>query len=186
MLDPYESGKSYNYNWEYQITAKNVNEKLASYGIGNVLGMKITKFAETGRVTELTVYGTKKNHVFKLEKARTIFSLSSQMYSLSNDAEVILFSFDQKLTNTQLAGKTVITATGKKVISSNDKKITILGDNNSQKSIPALPSIYAFNGKGWGHAVGMSQEGAIGFAKNGYTYSEILEHYFVGTKVEKR
>ena len=36
------------------------------------------------------------------------------------------------------------------------------------------------NGKGYGHGVGMSQYGAIGMAKAGYTYDEILKHYFGG------
>ena len=30
----------------------------------------------------------------------------------------------------------------------------------------------------------MSQEGAIGMAKAGMTYEEIIMHYFKGTKVE--
>jgi len=30
----------------------------------------------------------------------------------------------------------------------------------------------------------MSQEGAKGFANKGYTYDQILKHYFPGTTVE--
>lgn len=40
-----------------------------------------------------------------------------------------------------------------------------------------------FSGKGWGHAVGMSQDGAIALAKKGYSYITILEHYYPGAKV---
>ena len=50
----------------------------------------------------------------------------------------------------------------------------------------ATPTIFTFTGRGWGHAVGMSQEGAKGMANNGYKYDEILGHYFPGTKVEKK
>lgn len=32
-----------------------------------------------------------------------------------------------------------------------------------------------------GHNVGLCQDGAIGYAKNGYTYIQILAHYFTGT-----
>lgn len=39
--------------------------------------------------------------------------------------------------------------------------------------------------KGYGHGVGMSQYGALGMAKNGYNYKEILDHYYTGTKLKK-
>lgn len=37
--------------------------------------------------------------------------------------------------------------------------------------------------KGYGHGVGLSQYGALGMAKEGYNYKEILEHYYVGAKL---
>ncbi|MGI6765434.1 MAG: stage II sporulation protein D [Anaerovoracaceae bacterium] len=50
----------------------------------------------------------------------------------------------------------------------------------------------AFNGKediifttrGYGHGVGMSQWGANGMAKAGYSYVEILQHYYLGVSIE--
>lgn len=39
--------------------------------------------------------------------------------------------------------------------------------------------------KGFGHGVGMSQYGANGMAKEGYTYDEILKHYYQGTEIKK-
>lgn len=41
------------------------------------------------------------------------------------------------------------------------------------------------NGKGYGHGVGMSQHGAIGMAKAGYTYDGILKHYYGGNNSAK-
>jgi stage II sporulation protein D len=38
-----------------------------------------------------------------------------------------------------------------------------------------------FEGRGWGHGVGLSQYGAKGMADRGYAYPQILEHYFPGT-----
>ncbi|HEX2207353.1 MAG TPA: SpoIID/LytB domain-containing protein [Longimicrobium sp.] len=37
----------------------------------------------------------------------------------------------------------------------------------------------AFGG-GWGHGVGLSQTGAVGMAEKGYSYEEILRHYYQG------
>ena len=39
--------------------------------------------------------------------------------------------------------------------------------------------------KGYGHGVGMSQYGALGMAKAGYTYEQILKHYYQNTNIKK-
>jgi stage II sporulation protein D len=36
-------------------------------------------------------------------------------------------------------------------------------------------------GGGYGHGVGMSQEGALGYAEHGFSYQQILAHYYTGT-----
>ena len=39
--------------------------------------------------------------------------------------------------------------------------------------------------KGYGHGVGMSQYGALGMAKEGYNYKDILSHYYQNTSIKK-
>ncbi len=39
------------------------------------------------------------------------------------------------------------------------------------------------NGKGWGHGLGLSQYGAKSMAEAGYTYKEILTHYYTGVEI---
>lgn len=39
--------------------------------------------------------------------------------------------------------------------------------------------------KGYGHGVGMSQYGALGMAKEGYSYKDILSHYYQNTTIKK-
>ena len=39
------------------------------------------------------------------------------------------------------------------------------------------------HGKGWGHGVGLCQIGAAVMASEGYTYEEILKHYYPGTSI---
>ena len=46
---------------------------------------------------------------------------------------------------------------------------------------------YVFlKGKGFGHGVGLCQEGAIEMAKHNYTFSEIIRYYYPGTSIIKR
>ena len=43
--------------------------------------------------------------------------------------------------------------------------------------------VFIFTTYGYGHGVGMSQLGANYYAKQGWSYDEILEHYYSGAKV---
>jgi SpoIID/LytB domain protein len=45
----------------------------------------------------------------------------------------------------------------------------------------ARASTLVVQGAGDGHGVGMSQEGALGYAEHGWSYSAILTHYYTGT-----
>src|SRR3954451_9749453 len=42
-------------------------------------------------------------------------------------------------------------------------------------------SVLVLRGHGWGHGLGMSQWGAYGYAKHGWTFDRILAHYYSGT-----
>jgi stage II sporulation protein D len=44
---------------------------------------------------------------------------------------------------------------------------------------------FVFTGRGWGHGVGLCQVGAYGLAKDGYSYTAILQKYYTGVKVQK-
>jgi len=42
-----------------------------------------------------------------------------------------------------------------------------------------------FSGSGYGHGVGMCQCGAIGLARSGWNYEQILTHYYSGVEIKK-
>src|SRR5205823_2359611 len=42
---------------------------------------------------------------------------------------------------------------------------------------------WIFYGSGWGHGVGMSQWGSYGLALQGWSYEDILTHFYTGTTV---
>ena len=130
--NPEEATKS---SWSVTFTKEEIKEKLAAKDveIGDIVDIKITQTSSTGRVTEIVFYGTEGEKSWKNERARTVLSLSSQMYEIVRDEE--------------------------------------------------NEDIYTFEGKGWGHAVGMSQWGAKAMADNGFTYDEIIKWYFTGVEV---
>ena len=56
-------------------------------------------------------------------------------------------------------------------------------DAGPRAAAPARAGTATFivTGRGWGHGVGMSQWGALGFARRGLGYQRILSHYYPGT-----
>lgn len=49
-----------------------------------------------------------------------------------------------------------------------------------------IPKSFTLIGAGWGHGVGLCQIGAAVMGAKGYSYHEILTHYFRGATLEKR
>lgn len=184
--DPYESGKSYKYNWEVNIPASKVKE-IAGAKLGDITGIQITKVSDAGRATEVVITGTKDKRTYLRGNCRTIFSgtdyaLFSQWYTVTSDADISV-SNGSETVKTQIGSKNIMTSDGVKKIQGSGNKVTVVTANGS-KNVSLVPTIYKFQGKGWGHGIGMSQEGAKGFANAGYTYDQILMHYFTGTNVQ--
>ena len=44
----------------------------------------------------------------------------------------------------------------------------------------AESTMFNISGRGWGHGIGMCQYGAYGYALHGWTYKQILSHYYTG------
>src|SRR5262249_37453453 len=47
----------------------------------------------------------------------------------------------------------------------------------------ARPNAFVFSGGGFGHGVGMCQTGAMGMAEAGFKYTDILRHYYRGSRI---
>ncbi len=78
----------------------------------------------------------------------------------------------------------------------NFKKPIVLVKDDIRRILSFLPSnlftinklndnLWIFKGGGFGHGVGLSQSGAIEMAELGFTYEQILNHYYQGTKIMK-
>ena len=56
---------------------------------------------------------------------------------------------------------------------------------DKQTDESGIVKAWIFTGGGWGHGVGLCQVGAYGMASAGYSYREILGHYYPGTEIQK-
>jgi len=185
--DPYESETARNYIWEKTLSAEEIKKILFASGveIGDIVSVSAEKYSPSGRVTELRITGTKGSVTYYLQDTRLIFDLYSQKYTIQSAGNVVVKAADGSLHTIALDGRNVVSKSGTSVLSSSkNAKVTVMGSRNYKRTISMSSDVYTFSGRGWGHGVGMSQEGAKGFARNGYTYEQILKHYFQGVTIE--
>lgn len=78
-------------------------------------------------------------------------------------------------------GKYAVSSTGNKKIS--QQKLAFIS-SEGVKIVDTNSTQYSFDGRGWGHGIGMSQYGAKEMAAEGFKYDEILKHYYTGVTIK--
>ncbi len=189
--DPYSIG-SPNDQWMVSYTPDQITQKLKAknYDIGALQDVFVELYSENGRALKTTFVGSTGKATIEKDKIRSLF----------NDEVKTNFITIVKPGGSS-TGINTLTATGTSQIQSG--VVTVLGAeqsktvavssgliaNNGTTDTVLQPSSstdqYVFNGKGWGHGVGMSQWGAKKMAEQGFTYEQILQHYFQNTYLEK-
>ncbi|OJU08447.1 MAG: hypothetical protein BGN88_11340, partial [Clostridiales bacterium 43-6] len=161
VKDPYEEIKE----WKVNYTPDEITAKLSAkkVDIGTIVNLESVERSPSNRVINLLIKGDKGAYTLKLEGTRSFFNLKSNLYDISKNQSDSLVEVITKngIEKRQLSGK-IIT-------------------KNGIFSLDGAIISYDFVGKGNGHGVGMSQYGAKGLADNGYTYEQILKHYFTGS-----
>lgn len=182
--DPYEpADKASKYTWSTTLTGAEIGSRLAAkgYDVGEVTEITVEETSASGRVTKLTFNGTNGSKTVTREACRSAIGtdkIYSQRFTVSGDGP----SGGVMTTGGALGGGQVLTADGIKPMAG---KSIISADGISEFSAgTATGSSFTFNGRGYGHGVGMSQWGAYGMAQQGYSYEEILKHYFTGIEIK--
>ncbi|MBN1624785.1 MAG: sporulation protein SpoIID, partial [Clostridia bacterium] len=94
---------------------------------------------------------------------------------------------DNSLNSIELSGSVVRTGNGTATVTG-ATNVFVKGADGKIVSIQINASAqgdFVITGAGSGHGVGMSQFGAMGMARAGYNYIDILKHYFTGIEIEK-
>ncbi len=179
--DIYENPeKASRYRWNLSLTRAEIEEKLKNAGasIGSLNKIEINSVSDSGRVTEMTFHGTEGSYTAKREKCRTILGLYSQKFTVAADGDVSI------MTTSGIAQTPLHTLSADGI--SSTYGYNALTGNGIIGSIPVDEigaSSYIIEGGGYGHGVGMSQWGARGMAENGFTFDQILHHYFTNIEL---
>ena len=117
------------------------------------------------------------NSSFQKDKKITYSELSKKLgFTITDETEF------------NILGKTSGNRVSKISIGSNTytgvKLRNILGLRSADFAIKKNDDGVVFTTKGYGHGVGLSQYGANGYAKNGYTVFQILSHYYPKTVIK--
>lgn len=181
--DPYEEDAVYGHSWTREMTPVKATEimKARGYDIGDVTSIIVEETSPAGSVTKLTVKGTNGEKTFTKESCRNIFS----EYTLSQAYTVTPPSGGAVYCTGGTVDKPGIYLLSYNGVTKYDNSAFFITDGKETKNAEISESgSYVFNGRGFGHLVGMSQNGANGMAKNGFTYDEILKHYYKGIEIK--
>lgn len=208
---PYYVGKPdpYNpdYNWSVNFTKAEIQSKLsaAGYNVGTVTGISILSKTAGGAVMKLQITGT--DGIVTLEKSKITSVLGSsnikclhfdittnQMGSVpATDIKKYILGGSNTAFERVLAGLYAINGKGEIFRIGLNNNLTLrthlvattialrIAENNLGET--AIGDTITFTGNGYGHCIGMSQDGANEMASQGYTYDEILKFYYTGTNV---
>ncbi len=175
-------------SWSVTYTADEIKAKLAKSGIdiGTVTNVVVTDRGENDeRVRKLRFDGTNGSHSVSFEKCRTLLGLKSQYYyitstaqNLTSNAHILTADKTKAITfnNVYVLGKN-----GQRVLREGASTLSANGSGRISSWQSSGEATFTFDGGGSGHGIGLSQYGAKGMAEAGYSYDEILMHYYPGT-----
>lgn len=208
-----KSGSPYN-QWVKTYTKDEIIKKLNADGnsVTDLYGIQIKEVSENNRVMECIFLTDNGEISYKKENARLLLGLMSSWFKIENGSVFyfadkdsiqgtgdnlgvipsrgILDNITEKkeessgtkaLSSGSVLGKYAVTSTGNKKI---DKQKLAFISSEGVKIVDTNSTQYSFDGRGWGHGIGMSQYGAKEMAAEGFTYDEILKHYYTGVTIK--
>lgn len=180
--DPYSVGAP-NTNWTKAFTKAELEQRLMAnlMDVGPVTTIAVSRKSQNDRVLELMVQGARGTVTLTKEQTRKIFGyndIKSTWFDISS-GESLRVQQGAGLTDLPTAAVAVDGSLDSSVVSANGLVARTI--NGEERITQVLGDTIVFQGHGWGHGLGLSQWGAKAMAEQGYTYEQILLHYYTGT-----
>ena len=181
-----------NGRWSYTVTNATLTEILSSKGHQNsgIVGFS-AEYTAAGNILALHFVDSRgESFSFTKERARSILSsaahnisIYSQRFTVNSGQILAVEGANGVTARSDLNNITVLGANGR--TSQASAATMIIGAGGQVSAVPQAENngTYVIQGTGWGHNVGMSQHGAKGMAESGYTYADIIGHYFTGVYI---
>ncbi len=178
--------------WLKAYTAEQLRARLESYGqqTGTIVSVSPQVTTMTGRVYSLKLKGKSGNAILQTGTIREVLSLYSTKFRVVSEGDIpdraaVLSA--QGSTQARISSCWVISAGGTEKAPAQLEQYIVAGSGNFMnypQNAPERDDVWYFCGMGYGHGIGMSQSGANGMAKAGFTCRQIIEYYFPGCRCE--
>lgn len=182
--DPYDirEGNSHR-SWQVRYSMEELQQRFQNnrIQIGQLTALVPTKTSPSGRVVEMRVEGTQGKVTLAKNEIRSILGLKSLLFTVKSNDQVYVLSRTGQ-TSTSVYGMKVVGAGGA-AATLNQAAASVMDGTQAVQTIPTVPTGYTFEGRGYGHGVGMSQYGARFRAEDGHDYRKILAFYYPGTEL---
>ncbi len=175
--------------WITSLTMDELESRLSPGMSGKISKVEVISRFPSGRVEELQVrlVGGEVLSYYKGE-ARSVLGLRSQLFHVHETTEKRVWlsgrssRIEIKEQVPELEGKWALNASGEKSMLLGESFSVLGASGRAQVPLKSL----TFEGRGWGHGIGMSQYGAYNRARDGHDYREILSFYYPGTELTYR
>lgn len=177
-----------NSSWTKSYTVSEIKNILNTAGlnIGDIKSVYSEGRTDSGRILSLKISDGSHEIDLAKGKTRSIFGptvIKSMNFYINTDVDYFIKSADLDKITRKSMGSIVILSADKSVKTTADKTYRVY-DGDEYITSSGVPTKYIFNGTGYGHGLGMSQWGAKKMAELGYSYEDILKHYYTGTMIE--
>lgn len=178
--------------WIIELSSERIQKLLSENGIsvGDIKDIRPFVLTSSGRVYSMEIIGDSKE-ILTGSTLRKYFSLYSTKYKVvkyGDNPDYVSVLNDKGRYAVDIAQSYIASGNFKVDKASDDIEqfVVMTADNliNYPAKAPANDDTYYIAGMGYGHGIGMSQSGAKGMAEAGFSYKEILQHYFTGVEVK--
>jgi stage II sporulation protein D len=163
-----------------------MNQVLDTTFSGPLETLQVGSRGPSGRVTLLQANGQDIKVKYPDSYRTMLGSLPSTLFDIEETGRYTVLGANGAVTTypqgSESGGLYVIQ--GNASVEATSKQWFILSTDQQVRMVTSTPQ-FMFTGKGFGHGLGMSQDGAFGFAQQGYDYKKILISYFAGVDIVK-
>ena len=193
VFDPYETDPEAD-PWieEYTLTQLSSLLKDNGHDVGTVTDISVSVTTAGGRAYSVAIKGTTGKTSISGNTLREILGLPSTKFRIitsDSDADTVYAIGADGSTIPVIPGDSYAISENSSlsILETSTEQYIIVGENslyNVPDSLPPAGSVYII-GMGKGHGVGLSQSGAAGMARLGYSYTEILNFYYHNITIGK-
>ncbi|MEG1584770.1 MAG: SpoIID/LytB domain-containing protein, partial [Anaerovorax sp.] len=180
------------YLWTATMTFSQLKARLEATGYrpGEIKSVSVKKRSEAGAVYTLEIVGSDGIVALQKDSIRTVLggsTIKSLMFhfvdsTLSEGTESVTYVVSSSGTKTKVSTGAIYVTNGTTTVKWKDSPVASGGKGEIIETVTS--GVLNIEGNGYGHGVGMQQDGAIAMGKQGFTYKDILKFYYTGVEVK--